>query len=219
MRKEYPHLVRRAGSNSESRCLVKKKVSEAEFKDFCKRRGIYWHKFADILQCPVCANTIWQSHRMPDFEITYLGTKTLVEVKQGSGKYGVWNFADPEKGIRDIQREVMDEWEDEQGVMPWLFLVLGAGRAPDGRGAFLIPWDHWKQFEDVLLDEGQKSIRFQGGRMLTAVELLKDYRMAWIKGTDDSSSGWDLPWGHPFQSYLHAAEAAHEYRRTLEVSG
>jgi hypothetical protein len=191
---------------------MKKKVSETEFKDFCKRRDLYWHKFADILKCPVCDNTIWQSSRMPDFEVTYLGTKTLVEVKQGYGKDGSWYFGDPGKGIRPIQREVMDEWHAMQGVMPWVFLVLGSGRAPKGRCAFLLPFSHWKQYEKGLLEKDQKSIRLSGGRMVTADVLLADYRMDWVKATDDLPSGWDLPWGHPFHFFLFSAYCAKQVR-------
>jgi len=185
---------------------MKRKKSEVEFKNFCKRQGLYWHKFADILICPVCRNTIWQSNKMPDFEVTYCGTKTLVEVKQGTGKYGAWNFGNEESGIRPIQRDALFEWKATQNTMPWLFLVLGTGRAPKGRGAFLIPWTHWVAEEKKLLNEGQKSIRFTGGQKRNADVLLAEYRLDWIKADDDFVGGWSLPWGHIFYTFLNVAE-------------
>lgn len=195
---------------------MEKKLSEHEFKDFCKKQGIYSHKFADILKCPRCFETIWQSSNVPDFEITYLGLKTLVEVKQGSGEYGAWNFANDKSGITENQRNALDNWLNEQAVMPWLFLVLGSGRAPLGRGAFLIPWTDWQVIEKELLTSGQKSIRFEGGRKITAKEKLARYQLIWEKSTDEHPAGWELPRLrgalHPFYAYLNTAWAGYARR-------
>lgn len=191
---------------------MQKKASENEFKDFCKRRGYAWHKFADILMCPACFNTIWQSNRMPDFEVTYRGLKTLAEVKQGSGEYGAWNFSSENSGIRPIQREALDAWLETQGVMPWIFLVLGEGRAPKGRGAFLIPWGDWKRIEQGLLAKGQHAIRLEGGRKESAVDTLFRYRLDWCTSTDAHPSGWDLSWGHPFFQFEHVANLSYQLR-------
>jgi len=191
---------------------MKKKKSEIEFKDLCRRLNLHWHKFADILKCPNCNMVIWQSKNMPDFEVAHCGLKTVVEVKQGSSAYGAWAFGDPNKGIRPNQRKSMNMWWNEQGVMPWLFVVLGNGRAPKERGAFLIPWETWKTYETDLLHGKQKSIRLMGGRKRNAVDLFPQYRLDWVKSNDDHPGGWDLPWDHCFNLYLNQAEQALKIR-------
>lgn len=170
-----------------------KKQSEREFKEFCNRYGIDSYKYPDRRRCPACGKLLWKVNRMPDYEITHKGIKSLVEVKQGSKR---WYFASEETGIRGIQREKLDDHMRRHN-MPWVFLALGEGRAPNGRGAFLIPWAVWKRTEEMLLSEGQKSIRFEGGRMKTAKVILAEYRLVW------KDSGWSLPEGHIFWNYLN----------------
>jgi hypothetical protein len=185
---------------------MKKKVSEAEFVRFAKKLEVQTHKFADRLKCQVCQNLIWKSTKMPDYEATYMGMKTLVEVKQ-SHATGRWSFANKEQGVRDTQVEEMDNWESTHQVGCWMFIVLGNGRAPKGRGAFLIPWKDWKRIEVELIAEGQKSITFDSGRMKMAKDFLAEWQLVWSDGR------WTLPDGHVFDKFLAQASLAANVRK------
>lgn len=170
---------------------MKKKVSENEFKDMVKCHGFDWHKYPDAHYCPFCGMLEWKSDKMPDFEIVSHGRKTLVEVKQSS-KDGYWNFSNEEAGIRDIQRNELDRYEKKHGIPTWLFVVLGTGRAPKGRSAWLIPWKDYKQIEKELLAKGQRSIARDTKRNIGGLEAYEGYMVWWKKG------GWTIPDLHPF---------------------
>lgn len=186
---------------------MKKKVSETEWKEFGNRTGFQTWKYRDALRCPQCFRVIWQSPgQHVDYGVDYKSYRTLVEVKQGSGKYGAWAFAHEQQGILDSQRKQLAEWLEKNVSMPYLFFIVGAGRAPKGRMAYLIPWVDWLPFEKKMLDAGQKSIRLDGGRLpFTAKEHLSKYALDWSDG------GWSLPWGHPFHEFLNIGEKVYEF--------
>lgn len=148
---------------------------------------------------------MWKNSRALDFRCVYVldgdFADVHVEVKQGSGKYGRWAFASDEAGIRANQREIMNE-HLEISQIDWVFIVLGIGRAPNGRGAFLVPWPAWKKIEAQLLASGQRSIRFDGGRQITAKDILKPYALEWANRVD-SISGWSLAHQHPFYKFIN----------------
>lgn len=149
-----------------------------------------------------------------DGEFVYKSVKTVVEVKQSENRSNRWNFADPEKGIRGNQVDLLDHWEQEHS-MPFVFIVLAVEnhRAPKNRGAFLVPWRDWKIIEQYLLTQVQKSIRLRGGRMNTAEDTLAAYQLDWAKKTECHPSGWALPLAHPFHHWMQAADIAHEIIR------
>ena len=196
---------------------MKKKQSEREWKQFANRTGFETWKYRDALQCDRCHNVIWQSAgKHVDYGAEYKLYRTIVEVKQGSGKYGAWAFANPEKGVRDSQREEMDEWLENKGSMPYVFFVVGSGRAPNGRGAFLVPWAPWKHYEKLMLDAGQKSIRFEGGRLkYKANDTFSDFALVWK--ASEAGSGWKLPWGHPFYEFMSIGEKVYEFVNNIFV--
>lgn len=186
---------------------MEKKISETECGEFAKRLSMDWHKYKDRQQCPKCFHLLWKSDNQVDGEFSFLGVKTLVEVKQSSSDHR-WNYSDPEKGIRGNQITNLDYWEAEH-CMPFVFIVLDHdnGRAPKNRGAFLVPWRDWKLIECYLLSQGQKSLRLRGGRKIAAEDILTAYELEWQSG------GWDLPVIHPFQHWIEAAKDAHKYLR------
>jgi hypothetical protein len=190
---------------------MEKKVSERECKNFAKRLGIHWHKYADRQKCQHCYQLVWKTDTQVDGEFVYKSVKTVVEVKQSENNSNRWAFSDPEKGIRGNQVNLLNHWGEEH-CMPFVFIVLAVEnhRAPTNRGAFLVPWHDWKTTEKFLLSQGQKSIRLRGGRMLTAEETLAAYQLDWAKKTECHPSGWVLPLAHPFHHWIQAANKAHE---------
>ena len=170
---------------------MKKKVSETEFKSMMAHYGLWARKFRDVWACQYCHMLQYKSDAMPDYMIVREGQSYLVEVKQ-SNTY--WNFSDTEgSGIRDIQRRTMDEWEEEHNPC-WLFLVLGAGRVPRGRSAWLIPWNTWKDIQNKLGAYNQRTLGRETKRNVGALELLSEWNVVWSK----TYRGWTIPENHIF---------------------
>jgi len=165
------------------------KQSEEEFRTMMKRHGIWWHKFKDLWFCKFCHREQYKDDSMPDYMVVLDGNAYLVECKQ-SERY--WNFADEKgAGIRTIQRQALDQWEAEHNFC-FLFIVLGDGRAPKYRSAWLIPWMKWKPIEKELAEQGQRSLLRETKRNKGALELLKEWQVTWEEG------GWTIPEGHDF---------------------
>lgn len=155
-----------------------------------KSHGMDWEKYRDVMICQFCGKRQWKANEKPDFVIYRKGSAYLAEVKQSDDG---WRYADEEgEGIRKIQRDELDRWETTHNPC-FLFLVLGAGRAPKGRSAWLIPWSHWKLVEENLRDFfQQKSIARESKRNIGADSLLMKYETLWNKG------GWTIPDKHIF---------------------
>jgi hypothetical protein len=113
----------------------------------------------------------------------YLGTADpiFIEVKFGRDRY---NWED----ISDIQRETLSKCANS-----WVFIVIGGGRAPDGRGAWLVPWTDYEYAEQKCVTREIKSIVFQKtsrSRVPEADEFWPHHKLEWSKG------GWTIPIKH-----------------------
>ncbi len=111
---------------------MKKKVSDAAFKRIMPHYDVLARMFRDVWFCQFCHRPQYKSDALPDYMIVRSGQSYLVVVKQSNEHL---SFADRDgAGIRDIQRRTMDAWEEEHNPY-WLFIVLCAGRVPDGHSA------------------------------------------------------------------------------------
>lgn len=163
---------------------------EAEAKRLFHSMGMLAYKHRDRQKCPRCGHLLYKAEAAPDYSVFFPYAGRLchfyVEVKYGR-RY--WSFSDENKGVRPLQREKLSNTDN----LSWLFIVLGDGRAPKGRGAFLVPWDHWQEIEEKLLTQGQKSIGLHDSRNPGAESTLAEYRLEWERGT-----GWAVPENHIF---------------------
>lgn len=158
------------------------KDAEREFGLALRNSGLPFvkvYKYRDRQACPKCGNVLWKSEEKPDF---LLGLTTLhVECKEAHSG-GRWEFGD----LSDIQREHF------KAGYCWLFVLVGEGRVPQGRGAFLISGGKWLELEEKLLASGFKSVGFETKRVPGLIEIAPQYRLEWSKGK------WVIPKGHPF---------------------
>ena len=164
-----------------------RKSAENDLVQTMKARELFSYKFPDALTCPNCGQLIYKREKAPDYMIAE--RVVYVEVKQDSAT-GRWDF---HRNIRDIQREFMNE----KGG--WLYLVLGQGKAPKGKSAWLMPWAVWSQVEKFLLERGQKTLtREDGKRNIGAINIseFKPYELVWEKGR------WVIPDGHEFNKAI-----------------
>lgn len=172
-----------------------RKRNESEFGAMM-REHLYWaHKWRDrgyprcpqcgraIVICPYChGNTLMpKAQTYPDF--IFAERPGYAEAKEGGLSF---SFDD----VTPNQWQVMGEAEDA-----WLFLQMGAGRAPDGRDAFLIPWQVFFKTVDDLRSQGIQSICYQKTNRTknpAAMDLFSIYCCAWEQG------GWIIPREHIF---------------------
>lgn len=168
---------------------MKRKRDESEFKKMMTSLGIWAHKWTDVRRCPRCGAPIHVTQRMEENDeeekqsivdyLIFVGTiPAWVECKQtGTNSFSL-NLIQPH------QIEFMDDWT-RKGLQNWLFLLIGSGRAPKRRWAYLIPWQEWRD----KISEKQL-----GRKSLTAAEaavLFGDYGLAY-------RGGWNMNVGHPF---------------------
>lgn len=174
-----------------------------EFVGICKRYGWTFRRYGDSKYCPHCRGLLPKTEKVVDYGLNVIDTWVEVKADDSSGR---WNWAADigPKGGRKLQRQ----WLDEHGG--WLLIFLGQGRVPNGRGAWLVPWPQWKQLEKYLLQEGIKSLSYDGSGephhknyRFPAGYYLGDTQLHWDKG-------WIIPTGHPFWIALHG-----ELHRTL----
>lgn len=172
------------------------KQAEVRVRDWTNRRGYFHHKYGDVRYCIHCNKPLPKSEKAPDFFVGVVGT--WVEAKNND-KDGTWAWSEiAEGGSRANQREFLKE----NGG--WLFIELGAGKAPNGKSAYLLPFKSWmKEIEPVLIQAGMQSIRKETTfnkdgsiRRLGADSLLAKYRLVWEQG------GWEPPIGHIWWSTL-----------------
>ena len=182
-----------------------RKTAEPKFRDLMKRLGNWWHKYGDVRYCMHCHQALPKSENAPDFFTSVIGA--WVEVKNND-KSGRWAWTEIYKdGARANQRNML---LDNAG---WLFIELGTGKAPNGRGAFLIPFIEWcTRVEPILLERDQKSIRLETiynqdgterNNMIGADNLLEEWRLNWV-----TNVGWEIPpdhvWFEVLQTQLEA---------------
>jgi hypothetical protein len=113
----------------------------------------------------------------------YLGCADpiFIEVKFGRDRY---NWED----ISEIQRRTLTENNNS-----WVFIIIGGGRAPDGRGAWLVPWDEYLAAETTCIMRDMKSIVFESterSRVPSADEFWPHHRLEWLEGQ------WIIPYKH-----------------------
>lgn len=166
---------------------MKRKQAEQDFREMTKHYSFGRHKYGDARYCVHCGKVLPKSERMPDYSMWLVFT--YIECKN-SDNTGKWDWVEllPD-GDSKFQREFLTE----NGG--WLFITLGEGRAPRGRGAWLVSWDTWaKSIEPELLKREQRSLRKKSKRSshVGADELLDGYDLLWDKGH------WLIPLGHPF---------------------
>jgi len=172
-----------------------RKQSEVRFRELAKHHGFAWHKYRDVSYCIHCHKPLPKSELKPDFLLACV--YTWIECKNDT-QTGTWGWTElAEGGDRIAQRE----WLDENGG--WLFIELGQGKAPKGKGAWLVSWEDWKEeIEPQLIERDQKSLRMEtvynkdGSKrrnFIGADLLLSDYALEW-----EPNIGWTIPQGHVF---------------------
>lgn len=170
---------------------MKAKAAEVAFREMAKRYNFKWHKYGDVRYCIHCHKALPKSEQAPDFSLWEV--YNWVECKN-SDSTGRWNASElMEGGSREKQREFLLENDG------WLFIVLGTGRAPKGKSAFLLSFSDWiNRFEPILEHNNMRSIRKSSkGNRPGADLLLQSYRLEWHDG------GWNIPNGHPFWWHLY----------------
>jgi hypothetical protein len=122
---------------------------------------------------------------LPDYVIApeYM----FVECKQEGESWSILDFTSTQISV--LNGPV------QKGGEGYLFLELGDGNAPDGRGAWLVEWRKWLEIQHNLLEANCKSLRFEStsrSSMPTASGALMGYELEWQTG------GWAIPEEHPF---------------------
>ena len=167
------------------------KQAEGSFVKVAKRYGWGWHKYGDVRYCIHCHQPLPKTERAPDYLLAPVFTWVECKNNDATGRWDWKNDIGPE-GNRKNQREWLKEHNG------WLFIELGQGRAPNDRGAFLIPWLDWERLEASLLEQKQYSLRYRGLRgRLGADMMLMQYKLEWNKG-------WYIPGHHIFWFALHS---------------
>ena len=178
---------------------MQKKQSESDFAKMMgelqrKTDGFIWaHKWADIRFCPHCHGMLYKTENNVDYQLVVGPYVGLVECKQDSLRF---SFADPEKGIRNNQRELLNKAESFSRKS-WLFLELGDGRAPKAREAWLIPWVYWVFIEQTIFqNNNRKSIAWKKSKRSEGAnteDLLKLWKLEWVQ-----NEGFKIPKDHIF---------------------
>jgi len=143
------------------------------------------HCHKEIKECPHCEeDTLMpKAKTRPDYLVAL--EWAFVECKQGIESW-------PLNDVSFDQERILDENEGTKGSS-WIFLELGGGKAPFGRGAWLIPWNIFKRIRSECYQKKKMSVRFvstQNSRMPVADELFSPYRIKWEDGN------WKIPKQH-----------------------
>ena len=172
---------------------MKRKTAERELKVMANKYGLFSHKFRDrgymscphchrtIVNCPVCRQDMLmpKAQSYPDYLL--VKDPIFLEVKWGKQRYQL-------DDISPTQRDALSNNKNS-----WVFAVIGEGRAPDGRGAWLVPWSVYRLTEAALAIDGHKSMVFEKtsrSRVPEADEHWESWRLNWIDG------GWLIPIEH-----------------------
>lgn len=143
----------------------------------------YRHKYGDVRYCIHCKKALPKSESAPDYS---LGMPVFWVECKNNDRSGRWTWKELVCG-REKQRQFLI---DNDG---WLYIVLGTGRMPKGKSAYLVPIRAWvEEIEPVLLDKNISSF----GKVAS---LNKDgsCRVGSIGG-DDLLSDWRLEWNKKF---------------------
>jgi hypothetical protein len=172
---------------------MKRKTAERELKKSMNNIGVFTYKFRDrgyiscptchrsIVSCPYCRQDMLleKAAMYPDYLATI--DPIFIEVKFGRERYA-WDDISP------IQRQTLTDNENS-----WVFLAIGEGRAPDGRAAFLIPWNSYLRAEATSLVDSHKSVvleKLPRGRVPGARDFWSTYELEWHEGI------WVIPINH-----------------------
>ena len=172
---------------------MKRKTAEKELKNLANRIGAFSYKFRDrgymscpnchraMITCPFCRQDMLlpKAASYPDFLLTF--DSIFIEVKWGKDRYKI-------DDISPIQRESLSNNKNS-----WVFVIIGDGRAPDGRGAWLVPWTQYQATEKWCENKGIKSLLFQKterSRVPEADDYWAAFRLYWAVG------GWSIPEDH-----------------------
>lgn len=161
-----------------------RKRAEGMLRAMLKFYNWGWHKYGDVRYCVHCHKPLPKSENMPDFSAWMV--YTWIEAKNNAAD-GSWRWTEiAPDGERANQRRWL---HDNNG---WLFIELGKGKAPKGKGAYLIPFDEWENvIEPVLIAEDIKSLRFEATtRRPGANVFLSLYKLEWSDGR------YQIPKGH-----------------------
>lgn len=153
-----------------------KKRSELSFKALANKAGLFSHKYGDVRYCAVCSSPLPKSENAPDYVVAR--NVLWVECKGGEGP---WNWQEiSETGARVNQRQFLLSHPSA------LFIELGAGRAPNGKGAWMMPFYIWvDQIEPYLITNNIKSLAFERRpRVPSILEMprFEPWRLEWDKG-------------------------------------
>lgn len=162
------------------------KDAEKRVVEIANHYGWYRHKYGDVRYCIHCHKPQPKSERAPDYAVAPIAT--WVEAKNNDAK-GRWSWIEL---LADGDRSNQRDWLLEKGG--WLFIELGLGRAPNGKGAWLVPFKLWvEQVEPVLLEKGMRSLRYTQKQKAKpgADEFLHKWALAW-----ETNVGWTIPDGH-----------------------
>lgn len=168
------------------------KHAEKEFASLCSKYNIWAHKWRDVQYCPHCRKPIFMTKhvheddgRPPEEQesivdyLAFFGAIPVWVECKGKTKTTSWPFAD--MGVR--QRNFLKSWVD-RNVEATVYLSFGPGRAPNGRGAWWIPYPDFSVICNKILKE-RLSISYQ-----MAVDELSYYALVWDNGE------WKFPETH-----------------------
>ena len=133
----------------------------------------------DAYVCPFCKKKVLPKGSRPDIMVM----SVAVEVKVFKGNR--WNF----KKLTAGQRAYLD-WFANTGRPAFLALATTEGRAgsKEGRRLWFVPWLRWRVVEDLLVQQGEKSIIVHArdahekafrDSFLDADTMLENYEMTW----------------------------------------
>lgn len=170
------------------------KEAEAKFVHLVNGLNWYHHKYGDVRYCIHCHQPLPKTENAPDFVVAPIVAYIECKNNDSTGRWN-WKVDIGPEGNRKGQRKWLSEHKG------WLFIELGQGKAPKGKGAWLIPWEYWEKLTEPWLEQhGYASIRFEpvgkpmdgNYRPPATAFLAEKHRLKWESG------GWTIPKGHHF---------------------
>jgi hypothetical protein len=175
------------------------KQSESDFATLCGKNNIWCHKWRDVMYCPNCHRPIFMTQHT-DQRDQSATPQSIVDYLIFTGKVAHWveckgkggdvrfDFAD----LNPKQRSFLNDWSDK-GVPCWLFLTFGEGKAPNGRKAWMIPWEYYLVVESDIAKD-RKSLSW-----VAATVELKHFELEW----GERGVGWVFPHTHLMKQIYH----------------
>lgn len=142
--------------------------------------------------CPMCKRSMLleKAKTLPDYVLNL--SPIYIEVKR-SKKDDTWSLYD----FSDIQETVLNK-HMTRGLDAWVFLLMGKGRMPKGKQAFLIPWEYLKAVRDDLETKSVRMIKTDRSIVPTAMEMFAMWECEWETGkgfTIPDKHTWRLKYG------------------------